>query len=194
VNAYDRLSPHEGGGRIFTALLDIQVNFILLYLDVHTVGATWNANFSKGKLEGGSILDSEAKFFGKIQIHRFSSSFIFRYRALWDKVMGLLILAASPQDYDHFVRAKSKKRSFIKIAERTPGVLQDFAQIIEEHLTQFDDKFRTAEAHGTGALRKWSFTMQSMADNPQIHLLGYWNALIACVARLGQMFGSEEKN
>jgi len=42
------------------------------------------------------------------------------------------------------------------------NALKDSAAI----LTAFDNNFRTSEAHGTGVLRKYSFTMASLSENP----------------------------
>jgi len=186
VDAYDQLKTREDGGRIFTAILDVQINFILVCLDFNMVGAIWNGSFSKGKLEGGSILDSEEKFFGKMEIHRYSTSYILRYRALWDKLLGLLILIESPEDYEEFIGSRSKNKSFRKIANRNKNIPCDVVQSLEAILTNFDDKFRTAEAHGTGLLRKYSFTMESMANTPQIELIRYWNFLNEIITKLGE--------
>lgn len=159
TKAYDQLQGHENGGRLFSALLDIQINFVLLYLDIIAVGSTWNSQFSKGKLEGGSVLDSEAKFFGKMDIHRFNTSYILRYRAIWDKIMGLIVLEHAPSDYDAFSKSKSKKKTFKKILDKCDQVSPEFIYGVNDLLTNFDHTFRTAEAHGTGSLRKYSFTM-----------------------------------
>ncbi len=43
VGAYDLLQPRPDGGRIFSALLDIQINFLLLYLDSYDVGCLLDA-------------------------------------------------------------------------------------------------------------------------------------------------------
>lgn len=190
VSAFDQLQNRDDGRIIFSALLDIQINFLLIYLDLCTVGATWNANFSKGMLEGGSVLDSPAKFFGKMDIHRFNTSYILRYRAIWDKLMGFLILIETPEKYKRFSEAKSKKRTFKKIATEGKLISEEFVCKLEELLTKFDNTFRTAEAHGTGSLRKYSFTMESIADNPQIELLEYWNELNDFISkRIGEKFG-----
>jgi hypothetical protein len=85
---------------------------LLLYLDSNAVGGTWNQLFSKGKLEGGSVLDSEAKFFGKMDIHRFNTAYVLRYRALWDKLMGLMILIFVPNEYDLFAGAQFSSITF----------------------------------------------------------------------------------
>jgi hypothetical protein len=188
VEAYDYLRDRQDGGRVFSAVLDIQINYMLLYLDTHSVGATWNGLFSKGKLEGGSILDSPEKFFGKMDIHRFNTSYVLRYRAIWDKVMGLMILLYAADTYDAFAKSKSKRRTFVKLAEQRKFATSQFITKLNEIVTAFDDTFRTSEAHGTGVLRKYSFTMDSMADNPQIHLLGFWNAMIDLIAEVGTIF------
>jgi hypothetical protein len=188
VNAYDVLQEREDGGKIFTALLDIQINFMLLYCDSHSVGATWNQFFSKGKLEGGSVLDSQAKFFGKMDIHRFNTSYILRYRALWDKLMGFLVLLFAPNEYERFCKSKSKKKSFRKIALGVNELSDEFVSNLENMLSKFDNEFRTAEAHGTGVLRKYSFTMEAMHQNPQIELIGYWNMVNDFISKIGNMF------
>ncbi len=188
VNAYDQLLQREDGGRIFSALLDLQINFLLLYLDIHSVGATWNKIYSEG-LEGGSILDSADKFFSKMDVHRFNSSYVLRYRALWDKIMGLLVMIGAPKEYDRFCSARSKKRVFRKIALACQMLNEEFLNTLEGFLIKFDDAFRTSEAHGTGVLRKYSFTMESVDKNPQIELIGYWNTVNRFISEIGKMFG-----
>lgn len=194
LEAYDQLQSRDDGGRVFSALLDLQINFSLLYLDSHAVGATWNNYFSKGKLEGGSILDSEEKFFGKMDVHRFNSSYVLRYRALWDKIMGLLVLIIVPHEYERYVSAKSRKKMFRKIALESNLLPEEAVKSLEELLMKFDNSFRTAEAHGTGSLRKYSFTMESMDKNPQIELIGYWNVVNGFIAEFGKLFPRQNAN
>ena len=192
VNAYDKLQQHAHGGRIFSALLDIQLNYMLLHCDSHAAGATWNRNFTPGKLEGGSVLDTPDKFFGKMDIHRFNTSFVLRYRALWDKIMGLLVLFLSPHDYERFIKSKSKKKSFKKIMDGVDEQAgQTFADL-EKILTKFDDSFRTSEAHGTGVLRKFSFIMDAQPTNPELELIGYWNIINAFISKLGSLIGGSK--
>lgn len=190
TDAYDYLQSNSNGGRIFSALLDIQISFLLLYLDSNSVGATWNGLFSKGKLEGGSVLDSNAKFFGKMDIHRFNTAYVLRYRAIWDKLMGLIVLMHAPNDYESFTGAKSRKKMFAKIAEKHKFAKPEFIDKLNDLLTRFDNTFRTSEAHGTGVLRKYSFTMESMAENPQIELIEFWNAMNGFIAEFGKQFSN----
>ena len=48
-----------------------------------------------------------------------------------------------------------------------------------EHLTQIidtlDNKVRTAEAHGAGTLRKWSFAMLPLHESKDAWLINHWN-------------------
>lgn len=192
LKAWDQLHHREDGGRVFTSLLDIYLNLHMIYLDLTSVGGTWNSNFSKGKLEGGSVLDSNAKFFGKMDIHRFASAFILRYRAIWDKIMGLLLLLFLPSAYDGFSKSKSKKKSFREAALKIDEIPHEFVAGLLEALEKFDNKFRTAEAHGTGALRKWSLTMEGFEDNPMFELIGHWNFLNQTLITLGGFLNQQE--
>lgn len=191
IEAYDHLQPLPDGGRTFSALLDFKINFLLLFLDLNDIGCTWNQLFSKGKLKGGSVLDSEVKFFGKMNIHRSNTAYVLRYRALWDKLMGLILLVYAPNDYDAFANAKSKKRTFAKLAEKHQFATPEFLENLSNLLTKFDNTFRTSEAHGTGVLRKYSFTMENLNQNPQIELIHFWNALLDFVAKFGKIFSGE---
>lgn len=194
VDAYDYLHTQANGGRVFTALLDLQINFLMVFADIYSMGATWNRLFSKGKLEGGSVLDSSVKFNGKMEIHRANTSFVLRYRAIWDKIMGLLILMHAPTQYEKFIGAKSRKKEFVKIAKATKFADDIFLGTLEELLTNFDDRFRTAEAHGSGVLRKYSFAMESLEKNPQIELVEYWNKVNQFLLNYGKIFTNYSKN
>lgn len=193
IDAYDGLQNDTNGGRIFSALLDIHINFLLLYLDSNSVGATWNGYFSRGKLEGGTVLDSQAKFFGKMDIHRFNTAYVLRYRALWDKLMGLIVLMHAPNDYESFIKAKSRKKTFAKLADKHKFAKPEFIEKLNNLLSRFDNTFRTSEAHGTGVLRKYSFTMESMAENPQIELIDFWNAMNGFLAEFGKQFSNRRE-
>ncbi len=194
VDAFDYLQKRHDGGKVFSALLDLQINFLLAFADITSMGSTWNSLFSKGKLEGGSVLDNKLKFHGKMEIHRFNTSFVLRYRAIWDKIMGLLILMHSPNEYEKFMKASSRKKEFIKIAKLNKFTQEFFLDDLEKLLTDFDNKFRTAEAHGSGVLRKYSFMMESMDKNPQIELVEYWNKVNQFLLNYGKIFDNSAMN
>ncbi len=183
---FDHCQQRDDGGKLFSAMLDIFINFLLLYCDMIAVAATWNTNFSKGKLEGGSILDSEAKFLGKMDVHRFNSSFVLRYRALWDKLMGLMIMLKAPNQYEKYFSARSRQATFEKIAVEEKIMSHEAVSSISNLLKEFDNEFRTAEVHGTGALRKWTLSMESMDENPSIKIFGYWKEINEFMTDLGK--------
>lgn len=192
VKAWDQLHQREDGGRVFTALLDLSLTLHLIEFDISNIGGTWNGLFSKGKLEGGSILDSQRKFFGKMDIHRFATSFVLRYRAIWDKLMGFFILYFAPSEYDRFCKSDSKKKAFRNIASTISALPSEFVTTILNRIEEFDNNFRTAEAHGTGVVRKWALTMEGMEGNPFIELIGYWNILNAVCHVVGKLFEPTE--
>ena len=159
------LEKEKDSGKAFTAFLDIKLSFTHIYRNVTNIRNTWNTNFSKGKLEGGSFLDSEKHFSKKMDMHYEFTSFVLRYRSIWDKIMGfLLLIIAEDVEYKKFERAKSRKKSFKKSAEIS-GIPKEFYEEIVEKLEIFDNKFRTAEAHGTGVLRKFVFEMTIVIQN-----------------------------
>jgi hypothetical protein len=96
---------------------------------------------------------------------RYQFSFIVRYRALWQKFLGIAILRAFPDKYETFMKQTSKKKAFIKIVRDTLGDNEASSRLLQEimdHLKDFDEDFRTTEIHGTGRIRKWIFTSQTL--------------------------------
>ena len=65
-------------------------------------------------------------------------------------------------------------------------MLEDTAQSLRQILEMFDNELRTPEAHGTGALRKWSFTLEPINEDPSMKLIGYWNVINEVILRLGK--------
>lgn len=188
--AWDFLHERVDGGKVFTALLDLILTVQFVESELLNIGAIWNANFSPGKLEGGSILDSEQKFIGKMTVHRHATGFVLRHRAAWDKIMGLLLLLTAPDKYEQFANAGSKKKAFKRLAPSL-GISEEQMSVIISNLQTFDDRFRTSEAHGTGTIRKWSLTMQGLDENPMVDLIGYWNQLNRMMVAIGEMVGAE---
>jgi len=181
------LETEEDSGRAFTSFLDMKLSFSHTYRDLMNIRSVWNENFSKGKLEGGSFLDSQEKFDKKMDMHYYFTSFVLRYRAVWDKVMGfILLIMAEDEEYKKFEKARSRKKAFKKSAEIS-GIPKEFYEEIIEKLEKFDNTFRTAEAHGTGVLRKFIFDMTSMTDNKQEELLLYWNFLNETIDKIGKL-------
>jgi hypothetical protein len=191
LNIYDRLLTHENGENIFTAILDLKINLALLNYDNVAALRAWGGKINNELFSTDSILDSKEMFFQKMDLHRHNNAFIFRYRAVWDKIMGLLVLMHSPKDYERFLGARSRKKTFVKVAKTLPHLFDDESiNAVTELLTKFDDEFRTPEAHATGRLRKFSFTID-IDNNPSEELIiDYWNMLIVALAEIDKNFTS----
>ena len=185
--AFKNLQEYSEGGRLFTALLDLKLNFVMLNIDSSKAGGTWNQYFSKGKFEGGSVLDNQMKFNGKAEMQYYHGNFIPRYRAIWDKIMGILILMFKSESYDKYRRARSRKKEFEKLCKNIPQIPDEFAENIIKGIADFDHSFRTPEVHGTGTIRKWSFTMYSLHETPLIEFGKYWNWLLPILSEIDRI-------
>ena len=103
------LSNKENGGRIFTAVLDLKITFVMLYKDIFCTGATESGfKFSKEN----AIKCGEEEFIRKCEMQYYYSNFIYRFRAFFDKYMGLLFLIYKPEEYNNYRHAKSRKKYF----------------------------------------------------------------------------------
>jgi hypothetical protein len=188
--AFINLQNYPQGGRLFTALLDLKLNFVMLDIDMTNAGGIWNQKFSKGKYEGGTVLDSQDKFDAKIEIQYHHANFVPRYRASWDKIMGIIILIYSPDDYNKFRRAKSRKKEFEKLCKEIPQISEESIKSIIETISNFDQNFRTPEVHGTGVLRKWDLTMIAIHETPSIDFIMYWNWLLSILGEIDKIIAS----
>lgn len=186
-NAFVDLLSDPDGARIFAALTDIRISLALLFCDVHALGREVNKTMPDALEKLGPLAESQA-FEIRMEMHRHANSFILRFRSLWDKFMGLLVLRFAPQEYERFASSKSKKAAFRKIMEQLAILPDDFVSTAEGFIQKFDDTHRTPEAHGTGTLRKSSFSWQTHADSPPMALLGYWNFLNAVAHVVGGIF------
>ena len=102
-----------------------------------------------------------------------------RYRSIWDKIMGLFVLFHVPESYEKYCKAKSRKKEFMKLMLSAKEMPKESIDNISEAISDFDQKFRTPEVHGTGVLRKWGLTMLSLDETPFFELIHYWNWLVS---------------
>lgn len=194
VNAYDYCQTRTDGNKLFPSILDIYINFILLWKDHMSIYQVWGDGSDGGALDSGSVLDSEAKFFRKMELHNCYSVFVFRYRALWDKLMGAVVLYFFPDKYEDFSRAKSRRRAFKKIILASNLPFNEFISFLDSHLDNFDNSYRTAEAHGTGTLRKRSFDAQPIEKSLFLELTQPWNVMVLFMVAFGKLFPDISKN
>ncbi|MBL7737682.1 MAG: hypothetical protein JNK14_00560 [Chitinophagaceae bacterium] len=152
----------EYGSRVFTAILDLAISQTNCACELDDCVKAWNNYFSNtneyGNTPQSSVLGSEKFFEGKFYYQRHLNSFVFKYRAHWDKIMGLYFLVWKYDLYQDFKRARSRKKMFLKQFEGHQMIDQKIIDYVKNDLTLFDDSFRTHEAHSTGKLRKFAFT------------------------------------
>ena len=189
TTAFEELQEDPLGAKLFAALTDVRISLALLNCDSVALGRSLNRTMPQAMPSVGELMQSQA-FELRMDIHRHANSFILRIRSLWDKFMGLLVLRFAPQDYERFASSKSKKAAFRKIMAQHSILSDGFAVTAEELIQKFDDSHRTPEAHGTGTLRKSSFTWGSHEESPPIALLGYWNFLNEIAHVIGGIFDS----
>ena len=96
---------------------------------------------------GSEPLSEEDGFCHRMAVLRANSDYIFRYRAIWDKIMGLFILLSAPDQFQKFLSANSRKKDFKKIATKSGRIPAHVVDRILQVTQTFDDRHRTAEAH-----------------------------------------------
>lgn len=188
ANAYVYCISRSDGSQLFASLFDIYINNVLLYRDMLDGLGLWNGHFSNGRNSHVATLESTEMFIVKMDIHRHVSSFVFRYRAMWDKLMGAWLLLYLPEEYPAFSGARSKRRSFLKSVMKIVSFPPDTIKAIRETLEAFDGEFRTPEVHGTGSLRKLSFASGASLNILPGKLVPYYNKLNDVLALFGACF------
>ncbi len=168
--------------QIYSKLQDIK-----LYL-VETMNHYYSATVANNAMINFAA-ESE-KMLYRVEMHDHISSFILKYRALWDKFMGCLVFLYYPDYYNDWVNAKSRKRKFKKKFSSGEQVVWDKLDPYISALEEFDDQYRTSEAHQTG--RASSFLLFSdklpYTTDYVTNLLGrHFNPLIDFVNVFGQL-------
>lgn len=181
AQAHKVLVEHPEGGRLFVSLFDIQLSRTFLNEDLNTISDVLNRDIRERRSSEQSILADANFFVERVDFHRACTNFVLRYRALWDKTMGVLILLLCSNKYDRFDKAASRQKEFGKIMNETDALPTNECQKIKKCVMDFNDRFRTAEAHGSGILRKLSLVVQDGEDNPIEDFLWASNELDECL-------------
>lgn len=191
--AFELLQGVKEGHRIFSYVLDIELNFVIVsqeFTEAHrpVQMANWPAN-----VQTQVIPAEHVEFFQKVHAQKCISAGVFRYRALFDKIMALFVLIGAPDQFERYDKARSKKRVFQKIAEEHFGIPPEGVQKFVTFLEDFDNLFRTPEAHGSGSIKKWIFADKlPFMESGHADLLKYQNMLTLMIHFIGGIFGPEE--
>lgn len=170
---FDKCMTLPKGGRLFTALFDLKITVAFLFID--SIKAAPNGN-SINRKDDIDILSNPVLFKKKLNMLHENIDIVMRYRAFYDKFMGVLVLALCPDDYDSFVKADSRKKEFGKkmVGHLDPSSIKSLIASIS-HL---DDTFRTPEVHQTGRMRKWVLSSRDLFLDKEFDLLGYMNDIL----------------
>ena len=195
-------AQREGANRLFTSVYDLEITFLFMEMDICSVAGTHNLQFAPGRPHENSVpLLDDAAFAGKMDTLEHLTAFALRCRAFWDKVMGVLFLLCEPVKYEGFAKARSRKRFFAKCAAEWPDppphllrFLEDpafrgfdpnprFPRILEQAMEHLD-AIRTAEAHGTGTLRKSTLGTGPIGESGHATLLAHYNIALGTMRAL----------
>jgi len=191
ANCWERIQGHAQAGRLFTAVFDIKLTFVLLNYDAVEIASAYSI-IKKDTAEKESIVgQSTDTFFARVNLHRSANAYILRYRAMFDKLMGLMVLMHSPEDYQTFLKAKSRRKEFKRIAYKHPHIFPpDSIENLFKSITIFDNGYRTSEAHHSGKLRKYSFSFDPKEAEYFGKLqLDSWNYLIDIIRSIDRNIG-----
>lgn len=182
-NAYEQFEGDENGARLFAAFFDLRLASSMSNEEVYGFGPNWFEYFFPTQIDGSGVLDSEEEFEAKLKSYGHQTAFILRFRALLNKIMGFLVLLKTPKEYDGFVSSKSRKKAFRKLFDALE-LNHEILKSIETSIEVIDSKFRTAEAHGSGVLRKHVFQVNALDSEHREILLIHWQAVTDVVNKL----------
>ena len=158
------------GGRVFTLAVEVEVQVACLEADLQILLRTQRSDHAP-RLLPGAALDAQLVRF------RANSNIILRYRAIWDKLLGLYVLLCEPAEYEQFLSAKSRRKKFAQLMRRNQGMGAEGLAAICQALERFDALYRTGEAHGTGSTRIWVSDRTNGPNSRQAGIMWAWNDL-----------------
>lgn len=172
--AWKACQNHPSRNRLFSSVIDMQLYVACLNLEIVAIAQHVNADIRK-KCDL-DISSNVGKLEERLYLFEDTTNFVLRYRALWDKLMGVVVLLLDPKKYDQFVSSRSRSKSFVKLlSSRTH--LASYAQEVSGTIKHFDERFRTVEAHGSGRMKKLVFGPMSADANPLEDLFWATNSL-----------------
>lgn len=166
----------ENGAKLFAALLDLKITIAFLFIDGIKYAPDFNALNRK---DGANVLKDEALFNKKIKMLHHNIDLAIRYRAFYDKFMGIVIMLLNPSQYDKFLIKSKKESSKAKFKKMTKGLLDDESiDTLIKQVTYLDENYRTPEVHQTGSMRTWVLTSQDLFLDKQLNLMNYFNWIL----------------
>lgn len=190
IKAFDYcMALKDSGGKLFAALLDLKITIAFLFIDGIKYAPDFNALNRK---DGANILEDEVLFNKKIKKLHHNIDLAIRYRAFYDKLMGLIVMLLNPAKYEDYNNAKKRKRVFPSLVK---GILDDdsLATLLEQ-VTYLDENYRTPEVHQTGSMRTWVLTSQDLFIDKQLNLMNYFNWTLGYAGWIDEVIKENSKN
>ena len=180
----------ESRQRLFTYMLELKLQWALINCDLCKIIDL------QCQASPQDPLHDVDTFCNRTELLKANSDFIFRYRAMWDKVMAVIVLLFNGKEFQRFEKSKSKKKAFRKILADVKAVPKNTVDYIMSTTEDFDSQYRTKESHGSGSTRKWSYDCDNTPFSNQGKMFWANNALNSIMLELGKMFNHilEEKN
>jgi hypothetical protein len=191
ANCWERIQKEEQAGRLFTSVFDIKLTLVLLNYDAVEISTSYNSMKKTSDAKLSIVNQPLNSFFARVDLHRSANAYILRYRAMFDKLMGLLILMHSPEDYNRFLKSRSGRKEFKKIVSNYPKIFPiESIDNLFKSITIFDNGYRTSEAHHAGKLRKYSFSFDPKETDYFGKLqLDSWNYLMEILRSIDKNIG-----
>lgn len=160
----------ENGAKLFAALLDLKITIAFLFIDGIKYAPDFNALNRK---DAANILEDEVLFNKKIKMLHHNIDLAIRYRAFFDKFMGVTIMLLNPSKYKDYNNAKSRKKVFANLVK--DQLDDESISMLIKQVTYLDENYRTPEVHQTGSMRTWVLTSQDLFLDKQLNLMNYFN-------------------
>ena len=164
------MSLKENGTKLFAALLDLKITIAFLFIDGIKYAPDFNALNRKDE---ANILEDEALFNKKMKMLHHNIDLAIRYRAFYDKFMGLTVMLLNPTRYVDYNNAKSRKKIFPSLVKGC--IDNESISTLIEQVTYLDNNYRTPEVHQTGSMRTWVLTSQDLFLDKELNLMNYFN-------------------
>ncbi len=188
-DSYLNCKKNETDGRLFTIIFDIKLN--LTFLDINYVEAIRTCFIRKNSSPELNILKNSEVFDRGINHLKITNEYVLRYRAIMDKIMGLMVFLYAKSEYDNFRKSQSRKKKFQKLFEKNK--IPFFLNFVNVYsfLEDFDKKYRTPEVHSTGSLRKQILLPIEESFEYSYEIVNKsWHNLIYLISELDKSFHS----
>lgn len=161
------------GGRLFAAILDLKITFAFVFIDFYKTIPGFETINSK---DSPDIISDPALFKKKIALLHDNIDMAVRFRAFYDKFMGVLALLLCPEKYKKLGKSGSRKEDFKKLLE---GYIDsESLESLFQTISGLDDTFRTSEVHQTGRMRKWVLGGRDCYVDNAVVLSDYFNSIL----------------